>query len=232
MFIDKRLQAALLVSFITHSVILFPNPVFNTAPKIKKEVKLAIKYIRRPVVKKGIAPLASLTKREPLLPLSSKMVVVGRAVMPPPPAIDKEEMFKNAKQAIAPNAPHVNKPTMVNNDVINIKKRISLPPVDQDKINNPSYISYYQLVREKIKRAAYQNYSRVDTGDVYISFVISDDGYLKNLILNEEKSCLNNYLKEIAKRSVTDASPFPNFPKDLDYPQLSFNVIISFEIEN
>jgi outer membrane biosynthesis protein TonB len=47
----------------------------------------------------------------------------------------------------------------------------------------------------------------------------------------EEKSSADVYLTEIALKSVNDASPFPKFPTELDYFQLSFNVIISFEIE-
>lgn len=229
MFIEKNLQLALVLSFITHSALFFPISALNQASKTKKEVKLSIKYIKPSPLKKG-RPIAPLSKKEPLLFIPQNATTSAKS-SPPAPFLDRDEIFKNAKP-LAPKAPPANKPVLANDDVIAIRKKISLPPVDQDKIDNPSYISYYQLVREKIKRAAYQNYSRVDTGNVYISFVISSDGYLKNLILNNEKSCLNNYLKEIAERSVKDASPFPNFPKDLDYPQLSFNVIISFEIDN
>ena len=106
-----------------------------------------------------------------------------------------------------------------------------MPPVDLDKINNPSYVSYYQIVREKIRRAAYQNYTHTDTGEVYVTFVISNDGYLKASRLVEEKTTAAAYLHDIALKSVKEASPFPNFPKELDYPELSFNVVISFEIE-
>jgi len=31
-------------------------------------------------------------------------------------------------------------------------------------------------------------------------------------------------------RSIKDANPFPPFPKDLNYPELTFNVVISFEV--
>jgi len=41
----------------------------------------------------------------------------------------------------------------------------------------------------------------------------------------EGKSAASPYLKEIALKSVRDASPFPNFPKELDYEKLSFNVV-------
>jgi TonB family protein len=112
-----------------------------------------------------------------------------------------------------------------------IKKRISLPAIEMAKIDNPSYISYYQIVREKIRRSAYQNYVHSETGEVYISFIISNDGYILGVHLVEEKTSANDYLKNVALRSVKEASPFPNFPKELDYPQLSFNIIISFEIE-
>lgn len=229
MFIEKNLQLALILSFITHGALLFPHPFIDQPAKTKKEVKLSIKYVKQQAFKKG-RPIAPFSKKEPLLFIPANASVSSKNSLPAP-FLDREEIFKKATP-VSPKAPPANKPSLSNDDVIAIKKKISLPPVDQDKIDNPSYISYYQLVREKIKRAAYQNYSRVDTGNVHISFVISNDGYLKNLILNDEKSCLNNYLKEIAVRSVKDASPFPNFPKDLDYPQLSFNVIISFEIDN
>ncbi|MEI6831501.1 MAG: energy transducer TonB, partial [Candidatus Omnitrophota bacterium] len=112
-----------------------------------------------------------------------------------------------------------------------IKKKITLPAIEMAKINNPSYISYYQIVREKIRRSAYQNYTHSETGEVYISFIISNDGLIKGVRLVDERSSTNDYLRNIALRSVNDAAPFPNFPKELDYPQLSFNIIISFEIE-
>jgi TonB family protein len=103
--------------------------------------------------------------------------------------------------------------------------------MDLDKINNPSYIGYYQIVREKIKRSAYQNYTGTEIGEVTVSFIVSSDGYLRDLRLVEEKSSSTEYLRETALRSIKDASPFPEFPKELDYPQLSFNLAITFEIE-
>jgi len=87
-----------------------------------------------------------------------------------------------------------------------------------------------QIVREKIKRALYHSYSGTDTGEVNVVFVVFNDGRLKEARVVEEKSSSNAYLKEISLRSLREASPFPPFPKQLDYPQLSFNVVISFEI--
>ncbi len=223
----RSFQTALAISIIAHTTAILPLPGLNRLSENKKEKTLAVKYIRLPKEKREQIRLEAKT-RERLLPIPEKAAV--RPKLPAPALTDKEELFKKAGPGQSRTA-QLNKPAVANSDVISIRKKISLPPVDLDKIDNPSYIGYYQLIREKIKRAAYQNYSRSDCGDVYISFVISSDGHLKNLILSGEKSSSNNYLKQIAVQSVKDASPFPNFPKELDYPQLSFNVIISFEID-
>lgn len=171
---------------------------------------------------------SELLRKEPFLKIPPK-ITLNKII--PPPFVNSENMLKADKTAAALPTPAFSKPAFVKPDIIAIKKKITLPPVKTEKFDNPTYMSYYQIVREKIKRAAYQNYARDDTGEVYLSFIISSDGYLKEVQLIEEKSSPIPYLKEIALRSIKDASPFPNFPKELDYPYLSFNVVVSFEIE-
>lgn len=226
MFPDKLLQIAFLVSVITHGIILFQNPNLNFFSTPKKEQRLEVSYIKikPPQETKTEPKTQNPAKKLPFLKLSSK-IAAERIV--PPPFIDKESIFNAINQRDA----NFSKPAFLKPGIIAIKKKITLPPIDMDKINNPSYISYYQIVREKIKRAAYQNYTGREVGEVTISFVISDDGYLRDLGLMEEKSSPSAYLREIALRSVKDASPFPNFPKELTYPKLSFNLAITFEIE-
>lgn len=113
-----------------------------------------------------------------------------------------------------------------------LKKRITLPPVKSEKMKNPVYNSYYQIVREKIRNRAYNHYSRFETGDVYLTFVVTSDGRLREVKLIEEKSRAGGYLKEIALRSIRDSSPFSAFPSSLQFPELSFNVVISFEVND
>lgn len=181
---------------------------------------MEVSYVKTPEITQA-KPKQAAPEREPPLKSPAKINV---AKIAPPPFVEKPTSSLSKTAFI--------KPISLKPDIIAVKKKITLPPVEMDKINNPSYINYYQIVREKIRRTAYQNYTRAETGEVYLSFIISRDGYLKEVQLNEEKSSGNSYLKEIASRSVKDASPFPVFPKELvDYPQLSFNVVISFEIE-
>ena len=228
MFSDKPFQVALILSLITHGIILSqsPNLNLNLFSPNKKEQNIEVSYIKRSPQPQE-HPKTPKPKKEPFLKLPLKVTAIKRT---PPPFIDKESIFKKNKEIISQKYTFT-KPTFIKPDVIAIKKKITLPPIDIDKINNPSYISYYQIVREKIRRAAYQNYTRVEVGEVYLSFVIFADGSLKEIRLVEEKSSPSLYLRGTALRSIKEASPFPDFPKELDYPHLSFNVIISFEVE-
>lgn len=229
MLSEKTFQIALILSLITHGIILSQNPNLNLNIFFlnkKEQNNVEVSYIKPPLQPQE-HPKTIEPKKEPLLKLPSKVTAVKTA---PPPFIDRESIFKKSKEIISQKYTFT-KPTFIKPDVIAVKKKITLPPLDIDKVDNPSYISYYQIVREKIRRAAYQNYTRVEVGEVYLSFVILSDGTLKEIRLVEEKSSSSPYLREIALRSIKEASPFPNFPKELDYPHLSFNVVISFEIE-
>jgi TonB family protein len=217
MFSERVFQITFLVSLVAHGVILYQNPGSISFPRNKKEPNLKISYIIKPAKAIETSQKFQTPKnKDPFLKLPPKINLERRI---PPPFIEKE--------IVRP----FSKPDFIKPDILAIKKKITLPPIDADKINNPSYISYYQIVREKIKRSAYQNYTGQEIGEITVSFVISNTGYLKDLRLIEEESSASRYLREIALRSVEDASNFPNFPKELDHSQLSFNLTITFEIE-
>ncbi len=224
---DRTFQITLLISLITHTVIFFNNPDLVLLPERKKPIKVEVVYLKNP-------PDFSKYKKQSLhrenifSKLPSKIKSSEKPI--PAPPLNKSDLFNVTKSVLSRESTFI-KPLVIRPDIIAVRKKITLPPIEIDKINNPSYVSYYQLVREKIRRAAYQNYTRIETGEVYLAFLISNTGILKDIRLIEEKSAPNYYLREIALRSIKDASPFPPFPKELDYPQMSFNVIISFQIE-
>ncbi len=227
MLSNRTLQIAFMVSFATHVVIVAQNPGYLFFSPQGKTQKIEVNYVKAAKIKDQGQKRAGNLRSEPALDLSSRITMEKRN---PPPFIDREAISKANMRAIHKEI-SFDKPELIKPDIIAIKKKITLPAVDLDKIGNPSYISYYQVVREKIRRAAFQNYNRNETGEVYITFIISNAGYLKEVRLVEEKTQAPDYLKDIALTSVKNASPFPNFPKELDYSQLSFNVVISFEIE-
>ncbi|MCX5707709.1 MAG: TonB family protein [Candidatus Omnitrophica bacterium] len=223
---DRNFQLALVFSLLAHTAMVINYPGFNLLPFAKKPLMVKISYLKNP-------PQLTETQKQMLsrkahqVKLPSQVSAFDKNSLIPP---SNKEILKLNRPAL-PHQQALIKPAIIKPDIIAVKKKITLPPVDMEKMNNPTYVSYYQFVREKIRRAAYQNFSRSETGEVYMAFVISSTGILRDVRLIEEKSSPNYYLRETALRSIRDASPFPLFPKELDYPQLSFNVIISFEIE-
>lgn len=220
----------LVISVIAHTgAIATRIPQMLELEKKKQELKkikltyLKAKDVPGPDFKKIVA------KDEPLLDLS-RVKISGEAAKLPQPKISKDDFFKPLSKTASPQQVAV-KPFTPKPDLISVKKKIVLPAIDMGKMNNPSYMSYYQFVREKIRRSAYQNYAKTETGEIYLSFIIARNGTLQDIRLIEDKSSPSMYLRELAIRSVRTATPFTEFPKELDYPQLSFNVIISFEIE-
>jgi len=231
----RLLRLTLVISLLVHSAILLRSPNMNPFSPAPKKQKIEVRYVKekpQPKTATVSSPKPGqqriLSKSDPLLKLDAKVVAGGRI---PPPYIEREQIFKSKQDIPVNKSPEFSRPSLNASSPIAIKKKVSLPPMDMAKIKNPSYITYYQIVREKIRRSAYQNYTHNETGEVYVSFIISNDGLIRNARLVEEKTTANDYLKDIALKSVREASPFPNFPKELDYQQLSFNIIISFQIE-
>ena len=245
---DRLLQVTFAISILTHGAILLQSPNLNPFTPASKEQRIEVRYIKENLQAQKLPRDSSepgvsgfFPKPEPFLKLDSKTITGSR--VSPPPYVEQNNglasdstgahglsSFKQS-QAQSHRPSKFSKPAFASPDLMAIKKRITLPEIEMAKIDNPSYISYYQIVREKIRRSAYENYMHNETGEVYVSFIISNDGYIKVVHMVEEKTSANDYLKGVALRSVKEASPFPNFPKELDYPQLSFNIIISFEIE-
>jgi outer membrane biosynthesis protein TonB len=112
---------------------------------------------------------------------------------------------------------------------LKVTKEVSIPVLKSEKINTPAYATYYQIVRDRIRDRAYTNYTKLSVGEVYLTFIIKSDGTLTALQILENKSEANEFLRSVGMKSVQEAGPFPPFPKDLGYPELTFNVQISFQ---
>ncbi|MDP8265542.1 MAG: hypothetical protein P9M07_01205 [Candidatus Aceula meridiana] len=111
------------------------------------------------------------------------------------------------------------------------KRKVSVPALEAQQIKNPLYLDYYKEVRSSIRERAYVNYQQFDSGEVYLAFIVEASGELKQIRIIEERTKANQYLRRVSVQSVKEASPFPPFPEELKYPELSFNVVISFEVE-
>jgi len=68
-------------------------------------------------------------------------------------------------------------------------------------------------------------------GEVFISFTVTSSGELLQVMIVDKRSIPDSLLRDIAINSIRDASPFPPFPQGMNQYQITFNVIISFEIK-
>jgi TonB family protein len=92
------------------------------------------------------------------------------------------------------------------------------------------YVSYYQLIREKVRRRLKINYrGRDDEGEVRLVFTVSSDGRLLAHDADRERSVRDESLIDIALASLREASPFPEFPKGLTASEMSFNLTVAFK---
>lgn len=113
-----------------------------------------------------------------------------------------------------------------------LDRKITIPVLKTDKITNPKYLTYTETIRNKIRQRAYMfvDDPEFQEGKVYLTFAISSNGELQAAQIIEDKSAANDYLKKVCLQSIEESSPFPPFPKDLAFPELTFNVVISFEV--
>lgn len=226
---EKTLKYTFVVSMLAHGIIFFPGQRLNIPVLNRDTQKIEVRYIKNSAVS-SIPARGLPAKREPLLKIPANITANNRT---PPPFIQSQgssEQVKNA--ALGRNRIMAGADFVKPRSTAAIRNKIALSAADPAISNNPAYISYYQLGREKIKRAAFsQNYAGGEVGEVTISFTILNDGSLKEVWVVDEKSSPSPYLREIAISSIKEASPFPGFPAALDYPQLSFNLTMTFENE-
>lgn len=228
MFSNRVFQLAFFISLVAHGILLLQNAHLNLLDSREREKTTEVRYME-PAKAKEPEVKTRLAVRQHFLALPPRIGAPETKIAPPD--VDRNKLIKGNKAAISPQQTLLDKPSFIKPDVISIKKKISLSSPDLDKPISPAYLAYSALLREKITQALYQNYSGTETGEVNVSFVVSLDGKLKAVHIRDEKSSSGQFLKDITIKSVRDAASFPPFAKDLDYPELTFNVIVSFQIE-
>jgi outer membrane biosynthesis protein TonB len=111
------------------------------------------------------------------------------------------------------------------------ERKIEVPMLKIEKITNQKYLGYNDRLHQRIQQRANEIVENIKThaGDVYLTFVLKSDGTLLQTKIIEERSNADNYLKQLSLRIINESGPFAPFPKDLTYPELTFNIIISFK---
>ncbi len=153
----------------------------------------------------------------------------------------KKEVIKQEIKTISVDTPKVNlapkiemKPAVsafAEAKSLQEKKTSDELAIKQARITSTKdYISYYQLIREKIRQKLKNRYrSYYGEGDVGLIFSLRSDGSLINSAVVPTALMCNGTLIDTAIMSLKDAAPFASFPKALTLPQMSFTLTVSFK---
>jgi len=222
---NKSFEFSLIVSFLMHIVIF--AILFYSNMHYTKETQKNIEIIYQTHIQKAKAKVKADVK-------SLRSVHIKHEKLNP-------GVFKKANAAIPPQLKEagkrpvkfeITKKTLSAMPMADEKRHISVPFLDSEKISSPRYLDYHERIRNKIKKRAYLyvDNPQFESGEVYLTFVLLADGSLKAIKILKDKTEANDYLRNVGLRSIRESSPFPPFPQDLKYPELSFNVVIAFEI--
>jgi outer membrane biosynthesis protein TonB len=224
---DKIFQTALFGSLLVHSFFLVGTPGLLPRPAAAKTKPIEVVYQghQKPPEsqRERIQRVQALTEEKTVRSSPQGLKIPGETE-----AVMLKDMGQHRERIAVPDK----QPLKVVN--LSEKRHVSVPLLATRKITNPKYINYNDRIREKIRNRAYFYIDdpKFESGEVYLTFVLLADGSLKDLQIIGAKSRANDYLRGVGLRSIKESHPFPAFPGDLNYPELSFNVIISFEVSD
>ncbi len=215
---NKTLQLALLISILAHAVFFLGIPNMPFLPSKRSLETLKITYYK---IKE--MPEKKVAARKRAEPIARKL-----------PEIKKEDMLKPVKPAGRKRSnARTEARRIVPGKKAEEKKFETVIKEEADEAKRATYISYYRAVRERIRQQADRNYPRrrgLGQGEVFLSFVVASSGELLQVGVVNERSTSTTVLRKIAIDSIRDSSPFPPFPKGMSQYQITFNVIIAFEL--
>lgn len=217
---DGFFKWALLISVGTHCALFLQLPRFNILPSKRALTKIEVTYykikekakitpvpqqppiVKNPVIKEDAPKLKQVTQNAFL-------------------SVPKKETLIKAAEAEKTLASKVT--VAKNKEEKKLANKLSKDPV---------YLTYTQTLHQKIRQIALKNCPKnFQDGAVFVSFTISSEGELKEVKIVNDKSDAENILKEVSRSSIQEAAPFPKFPESFEQPEITFNVIISFETE-
>ncbi len=209
--IKKDFSLALIISLICHSLLFFLFQEFLLNNKILHYNNLEVTYLLSPPKNSLCTSIHETKDIDKTQGIISKPYEINRLT------VDKFSQ------------PEVKTSSYKTEKVLNKKAEVK-PLVDTGIKITPAYITYYQLLRAKIKRyVEYPNFSI--NGQVYLDFTLGSNGKLKMIKINEEMSSSNVILRTAALESIKKATPFPPFPDELNQDEATFKIIISFQNE-
>ena len=234
MYENKSLQLAVLISIFLHFTIFLSAPYMGVLHEKQPLNPIKVAYFKieehpEKLIDQKPEKLVGQKQKSPyyqvLPPMSPEALPeVRKEDIVNPPQVKKEEPTVETIGSGSGSRAVIGGKGKKFETVVNDEK---------DSGKKATYIGYYRLVREKIRYYADKNYIKegsVSEGEVFLSFVVTSKGELLHIMIIDRRSADDSLLRNIAIDSVKDASPFPAFPQGMNQYQITFNVVISFEL--
>lgn len=223
---EKLFPFALLGSLAVHFLVF--GGLFVSPARYPKKVykKMQVVYHPADIVKKEKREVRPNVVRN----VSQQKTTVATKALIPQQSLPSE-LFKEMDRPPAHLAQHDKQPLHVPS--LEGKRHITVPVLKSEKITNPKYLAYKEKIRSKIQDQAYFyfNGSSVESGDVQLAFIIDSQGVLKQVKVLGGSAAGSENLHQIGIMSIKEASPFPPLPEGQYYPELPFEIVISFKAE-
>jgi len=100
---------------------------------------------------------------------------------------------------------------------------------------DPVLLSYFSAIREQIQRTANDQAwlaGETDQGLVYVSFLLTESGGLKDLAIVGERSARARPLWDAALRIIRSSAPFPPFPPSMADSSKTIIVPLEFLVDS
>ena len=207
---NSQWNLALIISLLFHTAIIVEAPAI-----FKKKISIIQKEKEKQIeiVPKKIEKIKEIAKHEKLELESPKPLPYVDNILT---KLIEKNTFSNLQK------------TQISQTALE-KVSFSDVPTEKELKKNPAYMSYYRLIREKIRANTYQNYNTNRKGEILVDFLVLKSGDLEAVRL-DPSSTSNKILREIALKSIKEAAPFPSFPDELKkYSHLKFTISIYFK---
>lgn len=234
--INKSFRYALIFSIIFHVLAVANWPFYGRLFSVKDQSKdIEITYVRakeppaaapkraEDAVKRSLPQLESAEPTKIVseeLPKAVQPKKSDAAVSRKDIAEVKKDEAKNDKKPASEQRATV----VVKQPVIPKTETTASVDLENLRLVPPSYA---QTIRSRIIDNLDSDDSEAE-GDVFVRFVITSRGELKDISIIGEKSVKDASLRRMAFEAVRDSSPFPKFPKDISTPEITFTCQISF----
>ncbi len=231
---DNKLLIALIFSVAIHVLLLCNWPFYrNLFTEKMRPADIEVTYLKARELPVARQPEGFSGRSEPLPEISPPQKLIS--IVPPKAVAPAKKIEAEALKKEAPVPAPAKKAATEQSSKIVIKQPL-MPKIETTASVDASVVagglrlippSYSQVVRDRI-------IDNIDTrrtggeGDVYVRFIITSSGALKEVNVINEKSSEDGVLRAAAFQAVKDSAPFPIFPDKVNLPEVAFTCQISF----